>query len=322
VLGQYVGVQVGSSGFPVGYPQFVIYNCIKAGIAGGSQVGWSTTPGDIIIDGTSSLQCIGSVVYILSASQAPVGATTYNITANQEIIDPSNYLQANTNTTVETYTWPDSSLTMTMPGGFSQTAPPTWNDTTGGITTETQTLTTPVPAATWVCLSLKPSPPSTLVGANIAQIVPLFVTINNGTQSGTSNVSTFNATELIAPTDTTVGTFTFRKEQLKFGFIPTISKVACVAAPIDNTQPSSIAISIDGGATFGTTTDTNGVTRGFPNITQFPGTQNPQSSTDSFSDVFSSGVSSLERPQLVLQLMNVQVVEAWYQGTLADFSII
>lgn len=107
-----------------------------------------------------------------------------------------------------------------------------------------------------------------------------------------------------------LGTLTFRKEQLQFGYIPTVTKIGFIAAKVDTGQAAKIQISIDGGANFGV----------FPDITVFPSTT--PNSAGSFSTVFSSAVASIERPQLVIKLDNIQVAEVWYQGTLADFPLI
>lgn len=100
----------------------------------------------------------------------------------------------------------------------------------------------------------------------------------------------------------------FRKEILKFGYVPTVTKVGFLASLIDTSAVGSISVSLDGGLTF------NGA---FPDINFTAMIGNGTIRT-----VFSDGVQSLERPQLAIKLINVQVVEAWYQGTLADYSLI
>jgi hypothetical protein len=110
--------------------------------------------------------------------------------------------------------------------------------------------------------------------------------------------------------DTVVGTLVLRKEQLKFGYVPTITKVGFLASLIDSTVAGSIQVSIDGGLTFGV----------FPTIDIAPGVGNPGNGI--IDNVFSDAVVSLQRPQLAIKLTNVQVVECWYQGTLADFPLI
>jgi hypothetical protein len=153
-------------------------------------------------------------------------------------------------------------------------------------------------------------PTFVLVSLNVAQVVPLFVSINNGILA--TGQSTFNAVKLISPTTTAIGTFAFRKEQMQFGYVPTVTKIGFLAAVIDNTQAAAISCSIDGGATFNTA---------FPDITNFTPIV-PGSPTDAMTTVFSDGVQSLERPQLVIKLTNCIVAEVWYQGTLADFALI
>ncbi len=156
------------------------------------------------------------------------------------------------------------------------------------------------------------------VNAFIASIVPLFVAINNGLSG--ANLVTLTASELL-PTTTGSGTAIFRKEQLQFAYVPTVTRIGFIAALIDPDLPGSIQVSIDGGAHYGNYLGPNGESLGFDTITTFPGFL-PQSSGDPFSTVFSDGVVSIERPQLAIILTNVQVAEVWYQGTLADFPVI
>jgi hypothetical protein len=301
ILGQFTTFVTGSAPYFIGNT----YKCIQAGISGGSQAGWSTTPGNVIIDGTALYQCIGPSSKLFPANFTPSGATSYKIASNSVIVDPGTFLQQNTNTTVEDYTFHlIINHFWTSPGGFSQTSAPTWNDTTAGATNETPVLSTTIPPATWICLGLIPSPPTTLVGANIAQIVPLFIAINN--KVGMTGFSTFTAIKLIPPTLDNLGTFVFRKEQLRFGYQPTVTKIGIIATLINAAQNGTIKFSIDGGLTFGV----------FPDLILLGGTG------QLLQNFYQDAVQTLERPQLVLQLTNVIVVEAWYQGTLADFPLI
>lgn len=113
------------------------------------------------------------------------------------------------------------------------------------------------------------------------------------------------------------GIFAFRKEQMKFGYIPTINEVGFIASLIDDTIQGVIQISIDGGLTFGNTTGPSGETLGFPNIVIAASVAN-----GIMQNVYSAGVTSLQRPQLCVKLTNVVIAEAWYQGTLADYPLI
>jgi hypothetical protein len=315
IKGQYVGLKTGTTPFF----NFVGYICTQAGITGGSQSGWSTTPGAIINDGTAIWQCLGISAALLTSVMTPSGSSTYNIASNTEVVDPSNFLQQNTNDTVTEFTYtftdpvfphPTITVNYATAGAFSQTAAPTWNETTGGATNETKTLTTPLPAATWICLGAKPSPPTTLVGSNVAVIVPLFVAINNNDLVAAGD--TLIANKLVPPTISNIGAAAFRKEQFKFGFVPTVSKVGMLASLIDTTQDGVIQVSVDGGLTFNAA---------FPsiNITSGSGT-NPANGVPD--NLYSDGVQSLERPQLMLALSNVKVAEVFYQGTLADYDLI
>lgn len=108
-----------------------------------------------------------------------------------------------------------------------------------------------------------------------------------------------------------VAVLTFRKEQLKLLYQPTVSKVILLGALIDTTQQGKVNVSVDGGLTFNTA---------FPDISVINGVGDPGHGI--IGDLISDGVQTLERPQLVLKLTNVQIVEAWYQGTLADYEVI
>ncbi len=105
-----------------------------------------------------------------------------------------------------------------------------------------------------------------------------------------------------------VGTIVFRKEQLKFGYVPTVTKVAVIGALIDTTIDGSIFASIDGGLSYPfSKVITAGVAPGGDGV---------------LDNIYLDEVQSIQRPQLRLQLTNVKIVEAWYQGTLADFELI
>lgn len=121
----------------------------------------------------------------------------------------------------------------------------------------------------------------------------------------------------LAVTNTQTGNFNFRKEQLKFGYIPTINGVGFLAASVDSTVVGRIQISIDSGANFGTRTGPSGETLGFPDIVIPTGV-----ASTVLQNLYSAGVVSLQRPQLCVILTNCVVVEAWYQGTLSDYALI
>lgn len=116
------------------------------------------------------------------------------------------------------------------------------------------------------------------------------------------------------------GIFSFRKEQMKFGFVPTVTKIAFLGALIDTTTNGTISISIDGGANFGVRTGPSGETLGFPDITITAGVV--PGGDGVIDNLCSDGVVSIQRPQLVIKLTNVQVAEVWYQGTLANYDLI
>lgn len=132
-----------------------------------------------------------------------------------------------------------------------------------------------------------------------------------------SNAPTFWTLGL---TDTQVGVFTFRKEQMKFGYVPTVTKIAVLGALIDATHDGNISFSIDGGLNYGIRTGPSGETLGFPDIVITAGVGNPGQGI--IDNIYTDGVVSIQRPQLSIKLTNVQVAEAWYQGTLADFPLI
>ena len=138
-----------------------------------------------------------------------------------------------------------------------------------------------------------------------SQVVP-FVVIGNPPTSNPQAVFYRFTTSNIK-----VGFLTFRKEQMKFGYIPTVTKIGFLAALIDITQGGSITINIDGTSGFGGP---------FPPIQIQPGVGNPGNGI--YDNVYSDAVQSLERPQLSINLQNVKIAQAWYQGTLADFPLI
>lgn len=103
-----------------------------------------------------------------------------------------------------------------------------------------------------------------------------------------------------------VGTVTFKKEQLGFLQEPTVSKGLLLASLINITENGNVNMSFDGGLTYPVSV---AVTAGVGN----PG-------LGIIDDLIFDYVQTLERPQLSLQLTNIQVAEAWYQGTFEDYT--
>lgn len=114
--------------------------------------------------------------------------------------------------------------------------------------------------------------------------------------------------------------FSFRKEQMKFGFIPTVTKIAFLASLVDTTTNGTISISIDGGSNYGTRNGPSGELLGFPDIVVTAGVA--PGGDGVIDNLYSDGVVSIQRPQLVIKLTNIQVAEVWYQGTLANYELI
>lgn len=297
---------------PEPFPQYYAYKCISPGISGANQNGFTTNPGDVIIDGSAVWQCLGRTSYIIPEGILGGGANSYNVAPVGTIADPTSYLQQNTTNGVtacyEVYTVGVATLYYNYwySGGFSQNSAPTWSHVVGGTTTEPKITTDQLLTATWLCLGAKPSPATSLVGANSALLVPLFVAINNNT--AVSGLSTLTGQKLLPPTATDSSTFVFRMEQMKFGSFPTVTKVGFLAALIDPNHAGVISVSVDGGATFN---------NAFANIIIQSGPAYLAIGT-----YYADGVQTLERPQLAFSVTNVQVVEAWYQGTLAEYELI
>ena len=312
------------------YPYLVGYRVTQAGISGGSQAAWSTNPGDVVNDGTAVLQCIGPVSRFLAANLTPSFATSYNVAPDTEIVDPGLFIQQNTSGALNDYKYnytvtpPHSPTTtfyvfLTLPGAFSQFAAPPWNDTTGGVTNEAKTLNTPFPAASWLNLGPTPPPPTiALVGANVSTIVPLFIAINNVNLGNTT--STLTGIKLVMPAPTDTGIFVFRKESLGFYVMPTVSKIGFLAALIDPSKDGSILVSIDGGTSWNQFPPILIPSGGVVNDASPTGQTN--SGQGIIDNCFSDAVVTLKRPQLAVQLNNVTIVQAWYQGTIADYAVI
>ncbi|HEY1646278.1 MAG TPA: hypothetical protein VGF75_08045 [Candidatus Saccharimonadales bacterium] len=104
------------------------------------------------------------------------------------------------------------------------------------------------------------------------------------------------------------GSVTFKKEQLGFLQQPTINKLLVLGSLVDTTQDGTISWSIDGGLTFNDAFKDTTITAGVGN----PG-------LGIIDDIVADGIQTLERPQLALMLTNVEIAEAWFKGTFADY---
>jgi hypothetical protein len=311
-VGDYTAFFSAQSPGPGVYQAVSVYICTQAGISGSTQTGWTTTPGASQTDNTVIWSCIG-LASIIFPTQITPGNSGYNVVTNTQIKDiNSNFETIQPNWTDLNWTFTiiisHYSVNVTIPGGFSQTSAPTWSTTLGATTSETKTLSTIIQAATWVNGGTVPNPLTVLLTANAPKIVPLFYgvvnNINNLLTSYFFAVKTMwkNSTEAV---------FSFRKEQMKFGYVPTVTKTAFLAALIDTTVNGTISISVDGGLTYNTA---------FADVTITAGVGNPGNGI--IDNVYGDGVQSLERPQLSIKTINVKVAEVWYQGTLADYELI